>query len=200
MNFLLAAADLSAPKLHGIGVFNYWLVIALMMTGLYLILSKSNMVKTIIGLNFFQVSVIMFYVSMGKVEQGTAPILFGEDVPSHETDHQEHGDAEHGDAEHGALQKNDTEIFLAATAGGSTTSKSHSSTPQPATKDKSKTSFVKSPKSGILYSNPLPHVLMLTAIVVGVATTALALSLVVRINEAFGTIEESELEEKGALS
>ena len=41
---------------------------------------------------------------------------------------------------------------------------------------------------------------MLTAIVVGVATTALALSLVVRINEAYGTIEENELEEKGALS
>ena len=46
----------------------------------------------------------------------------------------------------------------------------------------------------LAYSNPLPHVLMLTAIVVGVATTALALSLVVRINEAYETIEEDELE------
>ena len=43
------------------------------------------------------------------------------------------------------------------------------------------------------YSNPLPHVLMLTAIVVGVATTALALALTVRINEAYGTIEEDEI-------
>ncbi len=44
-----------------------------------------------------------------------------------------------------------------------------------------------------LYSNPLPHVLILTAIVVGVATLALGLSLVVRIKEAYGTIEEDEI-------
>lgn len=44
-----------------------------------------------------------------------------------------------------------------------------------------------------LYANPLPHVLILTAIVVGVATLALGLALVVRINEEFGTIEEDEL-------
>ncbi len=44
-----------------------------------------------------------------------------------------------------------------------------------------------------LYSNPLPHVLILTAIVVGVATLALGLALVVRINEAYGTIEEDEI-------
>ncbi len=49
---------------------------------------------------------------------------------------------------------------------------------------------------GRIYSNPIPHVLILTAIVVGVATTALGLSLVVRINEAFGTIEEDELEDE----
>ncbi len=48
------------------------------------------------------------------------------------------------------------------------------------------------------YSNPLPHVLILTAIVVGVATLALGLALVVRINEAFGTIEEDEIFERGA--
>ena len=45
-----------------------------------------------------------------------------------------------------------------------------------------------------VYSNPLPHVLILTAIVVGVATTALGLSLVVRIKEAYGTIEEDEIQ------
>jgi multicomponent Na+:H+ antiporter subunit C len=44
-----------------------------------------------------------------------------------------------------------------------------------------------------IYSNPLPHVLILTAIVVGVATLALGLALVVRIHEAFGTIEEDEI-------
>ena len=51
------------------------------------------------------------------------------------------------------------------------------------------------PQASPFNSNPLPHVLMLTAIVVGVATAALALSLVVRINEAYGTIEEDELRE-----
>ena len=47
-----------------------------------------------------------------------------------------------------------------------------------------------------LYSNPLPHVLILTAIVVGVGTFALGLALVVRINEAYGTIEEDEIFEQ----
>ena len=49
-----------------------------------------------------------------------------------------------------------------------------------------------------VYSNPLPHVLILTAIVVGVATLALGLGLVVRINEAYGTIEEEEIFEQGS--
>ena len=44
-----------------------------------------------------------------------------------------------------------------------------------------------------VYSNPLPHVLILTAIVVGVATTALGLSLVLRINSEYGSIEEDEV-------
>ena len=47
-----------------------------------------------------------------------------------------------------------------------------------------------------VYSNPLPHVLILTAIVVGVATLALGLALVVRINEAYDTIEEDEIFDK----
>ena len=46
------------------------------------------------------------------------------------------------------------------------------------------------------YSNPLPHVLILTAIVVGIATTALGLSLVVRIKEAYGSIEEEEIQQQ----
>lgn len=44
-----------------------------------------------------------------------------------------------------------------------------------------------------VYSNPLPHVLILTAIVVGVATLALGLALVVRVREAYGSIEEDEI-------
>jgi multicomponent Na+:H+ antiporter subunit C len=47
-----------------------------------------------------------------------------------------------------------------------------------------------------LYTNPLPHVLILTAIVVGVGTLALGLALVVRINEAYGTIEEDKIFEQ----
>jgi multicomponent Na+:H+ antiporter subunit C len=108
------------------GLYPYWIVIFLMMTGLYVVISRDNLVKKVIGLNIFQVSVIMFYVAMGKVRGGTAPI--------------------------------EGEGFT-------------------------------------VFSNPLPHVLMLTAIVVGVATTALALSLVVRINEAYETIEEDEIRE-----
>ena len=46
------------------------------------------------------------------------------------------------------------------------------------------------------YSNPLPHVLILTAIVVGIATTAVGLALVVRIREAYGTIEEGEIHDQ----
>jgi multicomponent Na+:H+ antiporter subunit C len=46
------------------------------------------------------------------------------------------------------------------------------------------------------YSSPLPHVLILTAIVVGVATTAVGLALVVRIYEAYGSVEEDEIHAK----
>ena len=105
MTGMIAAAGGAASTLQGNGVFNYWLIMALMMTGLYLILSRSNMIKTIIGLNFFQVSVIMLYVSMGKIEGATAPILVPEDT-HHEVSHEgDHGEA-HGavySAEHAAL-------------------------------------------------------------------------------------------------
>jgi len=148
---LLGASD-SVQSIQGQGVYNYWLIIILMMTGLYLVLSRANMVKTVIGLNLFQASVIMFYVSMGRVDDGTAPIFVGNDIK----------------VEH-------------AGGGGS------GDAPPAKTHDT---------KTELPYSNPLPHVLMLTAIVVGVATTALALSLVVRVNEDYGTIEEDELLEK----
>ena len=49
-----------------------------------------------------------------------------------------------------------------------------------------------------VYSNPLPHVLILTAIVVGVATLALGLAITVRIREAYGTVEEDEILERDA--
>lgn len=117
-----------------LGLWNYWACIALMMIGLYTVIARDNLVKKMMGLNIFQVAVIMLYVSMGKITGGTAPILVGG-----------HGEA-HG--EHAA---------------------------------------------DVIYSNPIPHVLMLTAIVVGVATTAVGLALIVRIQEAYGTAEEDEI-------
>ena len=96
----------------------------MMMMGFYIVIAQGNFVKKIVGLNVFQVSVFLLYITMGKVTGGTAPIL----------------------------------------------------------------------ADGIeIYSNPLPHVLILTAIVVGVATTSLGLALVVRINEEYGTIEDDDI-------
>ena len=179
INISILAA--SAQTMEGEGVYNYALIVVLMMTGLYLILSKSNMVKSIIGLNLFQVSVIMFYVSMGRVDGGTAPILYEKDQQ-----------AEH----HAALQRVTAEEELAmVTVAENKKGHSHSHS------DKSDDSHAHSiTEEKTRYSNPLPHVLMLTAIVVGVATTALALSLVVRINEYYGTIEEDELATKEVIN
>lgn len=53
--------------------------------------------------------------------------------------------------------------------------------------------------NGVVYSNPLPHVLILTAIVVGVATLAVGLAIAVRIREAFGTVEAEEIESLGRI-
>ena len=176
MTLFLAAtshAEHAGGSIGSSGTFHYLLIMALMMTGIYLILSRSNMIKSIIGLNLFQVAVIMFYVAMGKVEQGTAPILLNEDIVE---------------------KSHDKDAPAPSHAPKPLIKKSKETSP-----NKGKQEPTKSELSGKLYSNPLPHVLMLTAIVVGVATTALALSLVVRINEHFGTIEEDELENKGVL-
>ncbi len=107
-----------------IGHYNYWIFVILMMAGFYVVIAQGNLVKKLVGLNIFQTSVFILYISMGKIDGGTAPIL----------------------------------------APGWT-----------------------------VYSNPLPHVLILTAIVVSIATTAVGLALVVRIHEAYGTIEEDEI-------
>ena len=106
-----------------LGLYNYWIVIVLMMTGFYIVISRGNLIKKVIGLNIFQTSVFLLYITAGKVRGATAPILDGSES----------------------------------------------------------------------YSNPLPSVLILTAIVVGVATSSVALALIVRIREAYGTIEEDEI-------
>ena len=107
-----------------ISSYNYYVIIFLMISGLFIVVSRGNMVKKLVGLALFQTSVYILYISPGKILNGTAPIR----------------------------------------ADGYS-----------------------------IYSSPLPHVLILTAIVVGIATLALGLSLVIRINEEFGTIEEDKL-------
>ena len=107
-----------------IGHYNYWIVILLMMSGFYTVISRGNLIKKIAGLSIFQTSVFILYISIGYIDKGTTPIV--------------------------------AEGFA-------------------------------------IYSNPLPHALILTAIVVAVSTTALGLALVVRIKEEFGTIEEDEI-------
>lgn len=109
----------------------YWTFFALMLIGLYVVISHGNFLKKLIGLSLFQVGVFLFYVSLGKKEGGSAPII-SDDVGT--------------------------------------------------------------------YSHPLPSVLILTAIVVGVATLAVGLALAVRIFEAYGTVEEDELPDEEYLA
>ena len=115
---------MSSAIYNFISSYNYYVIIFLMISGLFIVVSRGNMVKKLVGLALFQTSVYILYISPGKILNGTAPIL----------------------------------------ADGYS-----------------------------IYSSPLPHVLILTAIVVGIATLALGLSLVIRINEEFGTIEEDKL-------
>ena len=112
--------------MHGFGQFHYLVFVLLLMTGLYAVIVKRNYVKKIIGLSIFQSSVFLLYISMGKVDGGTAPVV----LPGKE-----------------------------------------------------------------VYSHPLPHVLILTAIVVGISTQALGFAILVRIREAYGTVEADELTE-----
>ena len=58
-----------------IGYYNYLVVVFLMMVGFYIVISRSNMVKVLVGLSLFQTAVFYFYISLGKIRNGTAPIL-----------------------------------------------------------------------------------------------------------------------------
>ena len=55
--------------------YNYWVVIALMMLGMYVVMANPNLVKKVVGLNIFQTAVFIFYISLGEREGATAPIL-----------------------------------------------------------------------------------------------------------------------------
>ena len=59
------------------GSCNYIIVVILMMTGLFMVIARANLVKKMIGLSIFQTSVFIFYISLGKMAGGTAPILDG---------------------------------------------------------------------------------------------------------------------------
>jgi len=111
-----------------LGLYNYWVFAILLMIGFYAVIAKLNLIKKLIGLALFQSAVFLLYITMGKIEGGTAPI-FSKALPD------------------------------------------------------------------AIYSNPLPQVLILTAIVVGISTTSLGLAIVVRIREEYGSIEENEIAE-----
>ncbi len=154
------------------GLYNYWIVIFLMMTGFYIVIARKNMIKTIIGLNIFQTSVFLLYITMGKVTGGTAPVIPPDKVADYEQafGHHAAGHEVGPVAEHAAEHAG--ELAGEAAAAGAQAVAMIDPT---------------------VYSNPLPSVLMLTAIVVGIATTALALALIVRIHEEYGTIDEDEI-------
>ena len=166
--------------------FNFIIVIVLMMTGLYAVIATGNLVKRLVGLSLFQTSVFLLYITMGKVFGGQPPILpeYGGGHGEGYGDEGAHsaGDAAHaaaGDAAHGA------EGILQQAADALTDPVA--STQAHAVLDGA------DGVSHAIYSNPLPHVLILTAIVVGVATLSVGLALVVRIRESYGTIEDEAI-------
>ena len=116
-----------------IAKLNYWVYIALMMVGLYAMITKKNLVKKIIGMNILQTAVILFFISLGAKKDATIPIII------------------HGHT---------TESYAVR---------------------------------AVDYINPLPHVLMLTAIVVAVATLGVALALVINVFQQYQTLEEDEI-------
>jgi multicomponent Na+:H+ antiporter subunit C len=238
--------------------YNYWIFIVLMMIGLFTVISHGNLIKKIVGLNIFQTSVFIYYISVGKIAGGTAPILIGGE------DHGgEHNAGAAGEAALRGAADNDINAVLdavrvhaqselhtdpglvrnpppgdekieiirpeeggpgpeagagqplhaAPTANPPLSGQEGSLLTVPPPPSQPAPTFeiappvdaahyaaaanpleALHPAAEIIYTNPLPHVLILTAIVVGVATTAVGLALAVRIREAYGAIEEDELE------
>jgi multicomponent Na+:H+ antiporter subunit C len=107
--------------------FNYFIYIALMMLGIYGMISKKNLMKKLISMNIFQTSIMLFFISIGYKQGATIPII--------------------------------TEGLQTASA----------------------------------YINPLPHVLILTAIVVSVGTTGVAIAILIALFKKVGSLEEDEI-------
>jgi len=114
------------------GHYVYWSIIVLLMIGLYGMIFKNNLVKKLVGMTIFQVSIIMFYVASAVKKSATVPVL-------------------------------DPAIGVADAAR---------------------------------YISPLQHCLMLTAIVVGVATSGVAFSLAILIYRRYRTLDEKVLMEQ----
>ncbi len=117
-----------------LGHYNYWVAIILIMIGLYTMMAKRNLIKKFIGLNIIETAIFLFYISLGDVTGGIAPIF----------------------------QKESRDFGEAA----------------------------------ILYANPLPSAMMLTAIVVALCMTALALGFAVLIYRQYGTLDARKLMEE----
>ncbi|WP_430438383.1 sodium:proton antiporter [Neorhodopirellula lusitana] len=161
-----------------------------MMTGFYIVLARKNLIKSVIGLNVFQTSVFLLYITMGKVRGGTAPII-PPDVAAAAA--AAHGDAGHADAAtHGVEAAAQHTDHVASSAEHVASGAEHAASGAEHVAGQLAAGTEHAVES-IVYSNPLPSVLMLTAIVVGIATTALALALVVRIREDYGTIDEEQI-------
>ena len=150
--------------------FNYAVVVVLMMTGLYVIFASRNKIKKLVGLSVFQTSVFLFYITLGKVRGGQPPIL----APQDQVDDTYGADSYADPVASGT----------ANTAGGYAVEPGYTDAAE----------VVAATTGEVLYSNPLPHVLILTAIVVGVATLAVGLALIVRIREVYGTVEDGEID------
>ena len=123
-----------------ISKYNYWFAIIIMMIGFYAMISKTNLIKKIIGMGIFQTAIILFFLSIASKKDATLPII----------------------------------------------------------------EFARETNNPILeaskYANPLPHVLMLTAIVVMVATLGVALSIIILIYNKYNTLEEDEILKKTRTS
>jgi multicomponent Na+:H+ antiporter subunit C len=112
--------------------YDYWFIIVLLITGLYGMILKRNLVKKLIGMTIFQASIILFFIASANKYNATVPI-YAPSIPN-------------------------TDVAS--------------------------------------YINPLPHTLMLTAIVVGVATLGVAFALIILIYNRYKTLDEQELIEQ----
>ncbi len=108
--------------------YNYLVASTLFLIGLYTMITRKNLIKKIIGLNIMETSVLLFFISMGAVKGGRAPII----IPG---------------------------------------------------------------EQNILYVNPLPQALVLTAIVVAVSVTGFALALIIKLYEDYGTLDADRIRE-----